>query len=400
MRLLPIVSLIFMTGTAVQGAELTADEAVRRGLARQDIAASFDARRESARGRAATAGRWANPEIAYNRESLDLPGGESEERSLLIRQRFNLAGVNGLERDAAERRRDAEMARTDLAERELNAEIRRYFYEARAATRRTTLLRDWYNRLEELVTAVGNRVNAGDASQYDLARLEREQALLQGDLLTATASAESTREKLFSLIGGKQSSLSGEILPPSAGDLSLNNVIPTHPGLSALSAEADSAALSAKAAQRRRWPEVTLGLGHMEFNQGGVSSDGNIISLSVEIPLFNRDRGEYRSSENRARQLRADRRIAEAQLEAELSDRLRTLESRRDAAIALRESTDTGDASLAMVAESAYAAGEISVMELIDAHRSELAARQEAIDRALAARRAYIELLRLRGEPQ
>lgn len=400
MRLLPIVSLIFMTGTAVQGAELTADEAVRRGLARQDIATSFDARRESARGQAATAGRWDNPEIAFNRESLDLPGGESEERSLLIRQRLNLAGVNGLERDAAERRRDAEMARTDLAEREVNAEIRRYFYEARAAAGRTTLLRDWYNRLGELVTAVSNRVDAGDAAAYDLARLKRERALLQGDLLTAEAAAESARDRLFSLIGGERSTLTGEILPPPAADLGLNNVIPTHPELSAISAEADSAALSAEAAQRRRWPELTLGVGRMEFSQGGVSSDGNIISLSVEIPLFNRNRGEYRSSENRARQLRADRRIAQARLEADLNARLRTLESRRDAAIALRASMETGDDSLAMVAESAYAAGEISVMELIDAHRSELAARQQTIDRALAARRAYIELLRLRGESQ
>jgi len=55
-------------------------------------------------------------------------------------------------------------------------------------------------------------------------------------------------------------------------------------------------------------------------------------------------------------------------------------------------------ARAAVIAEDAYQAGEIGVMELIDAHRADLAAQREAIQRARAARDSLIELQFLGGE--
>jgi outer membrane protein, heavy metal efflux system len=54
--------------------------------------------------------------------------------------------------------------------------------------------------------------------------------------------------------------------------------------------------------------------------------------------------------------------------------------------------------SLAAIAEAAYEAGEIGMTELIDAHRSELALRRESIERALDARKAYVEWQLLTGD--
>lgn len=382
---------------AVHAAALTEADAVKRGMAQPDIVALLDARRGIAAGNAASAGRWANPEIEYSREALDLPGGVSEDRFLWIRQRLNIAGVHGLERDAAARLRVAEDARTEFAAREIAADIRALFYETLATDARAQVLAAWHERLQELVTAVTNRATAGDASRYDQLRLERELALIRGEMLDAKAKAESARDRLFSLIGGEPVALQGYLLPPSMDAAVVTDVLTSHPLLKALDAEAGSAVLSAKAARREAWPELTVGVGRREFAEPGFD-DGNVLSLGVTVPLFDRGTGEARAADSRARRLTAERALTEARLAADTRATVRALEARREAALALKNVGVAEPDSLAAIAESAYAAGEIGVMELIDAHRTELAAHRESVDRALAARDAYIELQLLRGE--
>lgn len=395
-----IVSFSVAATSAAYAAGLTEAEAVQRALAQSEITTLLDARRGIAAGNAESVGRWANPEIEYSQETLDLPGGPSKERSIWLRQRLNIAGVPGLKREAADHTRNAEDARTALVAREIASEIRTRFYQTLAADATVDIISHWHQRLEELSTAVSNRVVAGDASRYDQSRLERELALLQGEMLEANAQAASVRDQLFSLMGSEPVTLQGTLLPPAADHEVLAEVLANHPLLRALNAEAESAALSAKASRREAWPEVTVSIGRREYAEPGIDADGNILSLGVEIPLFDRGTGNARAHKGRASQLRAERALSEARLAADIRATLRTLESRRQAALALRTAGADASHSLAAIAESAYAAGEIGVMELIDAHRTELAARQEAITRALAARKAYIELQLLKGDLQ
>lgn len=399
MRATLVVFLSFLAScTSVCASGLTETEAVQRALTQADITASLNARRDIAAGREASAGLWANPEVEYSEESLELPGGPSEERSLWIRQRLDVAGVHGLERDAAAHQRLAEEARTAMAAHEIAAEIRTHFYESLAARAKAALITDWQTRLEELTTAVTNRVAAGDASRYDQLRLERELALLSGEALETQAQAASAHDQLFSLIGGEPIALEGEILPAVTNQINIADVLTAHPLMRAFEAEADSAAIGARAAERERWPKVTLGIGRREFTESNLNADGNMISLGMEIPLFDRGAGKAQTQRHRAHQLRADRARAQARLAADLRSALRTLKAHRQAALSLRSSDEPS--SLTAIAESAYTAGEVSVIELLDAHRTELAAQQEFLSRSLAARTAYIELQLLRGELQ
>lgn len=394
MRCLSLVFLLF--ATAVSSAELTEQEAVARGMARPEISALLQARIGIAEGNAASAGRWDNPELEYSREALDFASGVSEERSLWIRQRLNIAGVHGLERDAAARMLVAETARAKYASREIAADIRTLFYIALHAQAHEQALSTWQSRLQTLVAAVGARVKAGDASRYDELRLKRELALVRGDWLNATAAAASARDQLFSVIGGEPVSLAGELLPPAMNTAVVADVLREHPVLEALEAEAGSAALSAKAADRKAWPEVTVGAGRREFSEPGLDADGNLLSLGVTIPIFDRGSGEARTAESRNRRLESERALTEARLAAEARGVLRAIEARRAAVLELREAAAPNE--LAPIAESAYEAGEIGVMELIDAHRTELAAHEAALARSLSAREAWIEWQLLKGE--
>ena len=389
--LLGLLLWLSCSGTWAQGNSITESEAVERGLARASIRTVLEARSQVAAGHSRAAGRWANPEIEYSRESVDFPDGQSREKFLWIRQRLNVAGVHGLERDAAVALEVAAAARTAIDQREIAADIRRLYYGALAAEAHLGMALRWQARLEQLAGFVAERVAAGDASRYDLLRIERELALLYGEALDSKAAAESARDRLFSLIGGEPTSLQGRLLPPAVEESVAEETVAGHPLLAALDAEADSATLSARAAGRKTWPEVTLGVGRREVVEPGLDADGNTIMLGLEVPLFDRGDGEAFVAESRARRLGAERTLAANRLAAETRAAIRTMEASREAALRLQADESRPD-SLVSIAESAYAAGEIGVMELIDAHRTDLAAQREAIERAHAARESFIEL--------
>lgn len=394
-----LAGCLLLTSQFAFAASLGEAEALSRGLQREEVRQLLDSRRDIALGQAQAAGRWANPEIEVGMEDADLPGGSVEERYFWVNQRFNLAGVHRYQRDAAMQLVAAENARTEYEQRELAAQIRRLFYTAVAADERAARIDLWRERFADLVVAVSRRAAAGDASRFDRLRLEKELALVDGDALDARAAAESARDRLFGLIGGEPAELQGRLLPPPVGPEVVAEALADHPLLRALDVESDAARLSSVAAERRSWPELTLGVGRRELTEPGTSADGNMLMLGFEIPLFDRGDGEARTASARSRRLASERTLAGARIAADMRAALRELEARRQAVAALREANADPADSLASIAESAYAAGELSVLELIDAHRTEVAAQLEVVARARAARESYIDIQLMRGEP-
>ncbi|ROQ17064.1 outer membrane protein TolC [Marinimicrobium koreense] len=394
----PIFGLLLLTpGLAAADTPLTEQEAVQLGLQQPEVVARWDAHIDIAEGQLESAGRWANPEIEYSRETLELPSGDSEENTWSIRQRLNLAGVPGLSREAARHQYRASGLRNDQARREWAANIRQHFYQALAAQREAELIADWHRRLTELTTAIEQRVAAGDASRYDHNRLRQELALLEGERLNTRANATSARDRLAQRIGDDQRPLAGRLLPPTHNPVNASAVAQS-PLMQALSAETESAEVRAEAAQRQRWPELTLGVGRKEVVEPGFQAEGNVISIGVEIPLFDRHSGQARTQRGRAQQQRAELALARAELRTRLRALQRDLSAERASAQALQESINAPTASLSDIAESSYAAGELSIAELIDAHRSELNTRRALIQRELEARTTFIQLTLLTGE--
>lgn len=397
MRWLWFLAGAVLPAVALTDPGLTESEAVRLGLARPEVVEMLAARRRAALEREDAAGRWANPEIEYSSEDADLPGGTVTDRFFWITQRINLAGVPGLERHAAESARLASDARTDLERRELIAEIRTLYYNAIAATADAKAIARFHVRLTEAAADVTRRVAAGDASRFDRVRLDRELALIEGQRTNAAAKAASARDRLFSLLAVPASELAGSLLPSGPDETAAARLLENHPLLVALEAEARAAGQKAKALERARWPEVTVGVGRRAVEEPGIKADGQAISLGVELPIFRRGQAAAQEAGARARQLSSEQAITRSRLAADARAVVRELAARREAALAIRE-VSRGD-SLALIAESAYDAGEMSVLELIDAYRTELTTEREAIARALAARQSYIELQLIGGDP-
>lgn len=377
-------------------AELTEATALARGMAQPQLRSLFEARLEQAAGERRAAGRWQNPEIEYSQEHLNLPSGRSEETTWWLRQRLPLAGSKGLERDAAGMAQEAARARVNLEQRQWRARIRERFHDALAAQLRVEQLAEHHRRLQRIATMIDLRVEQGDASRYDSLRMARELAHAQSALTEARARQQAERAQLFSLVGGDPRPVNGTLLPPAAtgSDPSLEQ----HPQLTMLTALKQSAALSARAARRAAWPDVSIGIGRKTLHEDDYSADGNAFALSVEIPLFNRSQGEAARGQGQAREYVADHALTRNRLHAQRSALLTTLAAQRESARGLQQVATRGEGSLGAVAEASYEAGELGVMELLDAWQTELETRLDYLDTARAARATWIQLQKLEGQ--
>ena len=97
-----LTALICLGLAALSRADVVTEQDAVNGALGNDLFEQVLAGRHGvAESERAATGRWHNPEVTFERETLDLPGGESEETTLSITQRFNLAGIKRLERRAA-----------------------------------------------------------------------------------------------------------------------------------------------------------------------------------------------------------------------------------------------------------------------------------------------------------
>lgn len=379
---------------------LTESEAVQSGM---DVAAWrdwVDASMSEARNRTLATGRLDNPQFEFVDESLDLPGGNTD-RFYWLHQQLDLTGRNSLERKSARAAEGVTSADIGLVQRERARAIRSLFYQAIRLRSETEAMATWRARLAELSQAVAERVEAGDASRFDQLRIEREKTLLDGRLAASRAELNSAHERLFGFLESRARPLAGRLLPgkPPSGE-SVMVALQDHPELAGLRAGAEADQFSARAAGREAWPEITLGLGVRELEDGPISETGGVFSIGLEIPLFQRGRQRRDAAEAGAGAKSASVALATARLETEARAALDELAVRRDAAVAMRAELESDTNSLPEIAEAAYGAGELGVMSLLDAWQTELDLRLQAIELEYAARVAAIELLQLTGEPR
>ena len=393
-----LTALICLGLAALSRADVVTEQDAVSGALDNDLFQQVLAGRHGAAesSRAAT-GLWHNPEVTYERETLDLPGGESEETTLSISQRFNLAGIKRLERRAAGHDLAAARARTELLRRERIATTRLAFYQALMAEQRAERMRGLITELGALDAAVRARALAGDVSRYDTIRMQRELAIQDARYLQLQSEARAARQQLQLLADVSiTSTLQGNLLPPSLADMATTDRLGSHPLLMALDAEQRSADSQALASTRKRWPDMTLGLGQKSVSEPGLEADGQVISLGLELPIGDSGKQNAAAHRYQASQLRAERELLLQQLRAEESSAREAVTINRQASEKLAIHDSQGE--MVKIARAAYEAGEISVMELLDAFSSGFSVHESLQQHAMAARQAHIQWQQLTGE--
>lgn len=381
-------------------AELSEEQAVQLGLANSEILSKWSAEKEYARGEMLHEGRWENPTVEFSEETLELPGGDSEEKSLWVRQKIPLAGAKRLERKAAKNRYAASEFEQEIQRRNWKAHLKTSFYQTLASQQSFDTIETICIRVKTINALVTQRAERGDASRFDAMRIRKELLVLESKKARAKIQYENQRKNLFSDIKAPEQRLEGHVLPESEKlSFSMQGFNwSDSPQLKSIDAKIKGEEYKAKAAAREHWPDLVLGIGRKELNEQSVSAEGNMISLGVSIPLFSHGTGEKLKAKGAKQNLKAEKLLQQRQLEIDLQSAISTFESHSKVALQLKNLAFSSDKSLSQLAEASYQAGELSVMELLDAYQSDLETADAYIEAALHARLALIKLQNLRGE--
>jgi cobalt-zinc-cadmium efflux system outer membrane protein len=159
----------------------------------------------------------------------------------------------------------------------------------------------------------------------------------------------------------------------------------------ALQREQDAAALMDQAAARRRVPEPEV-VGGTKSSSVGNGDVGSVVSVHVNVPLFDRGAPERAAAQARSAQLRAELEALRLTVRTQITAWRATLIERRGVADRYRAASTAGAEQVGRIAQISYEAGEGSILELLDAYRTTSSARVRQVALDAAVREAEIEL--------
>jgi len=348
-----------------------------------------------------------NPELSVERArrratDADGLGNRYRESEIGLSQPLELGGQQGHRRNAARHALAAAHADIVDSQARVRAEVELAFAQVLLLQRRLVSEEQNARLAQDAAAAVGKRVAAGEDSKLDgnLSSVEAERgrnqvATLGEQLLEARASLAS----LLQLPASEFPEVAGE-LPEVVPGYRLEDLLARaaeRPQLRAL-AEREAAAQSRLLLERASvFPNVTLGVASAREGPAESRERATILSISVPLPLFNRNQAGIGRALTERDQAQVERQSATRNGEAairELWQRLASLEARL--ARLGNAVTPRLDENLALSAK-AYRAGEIGILQLVLVNRQALDARRDYLDALADFTRARIALEQAAG---
>lgn len=258
-----------------------------------------------------------NPEaeVAAGRRMPD-PGAEAGRKpfELGVAQRFEIAGQRGKRVERASEELAAVEAEEEVAGRALDLSVARAFYEGLGARERSKVAQQNEELARELAAIAEARVARGAATALESNAARVRVAEASRRLLAARAEERASRLRLAALLGlGPEGDvvLGGDL--PEAGPLPAEaprDAVATRPEVRAAERRTNAARAAAELATRSGFPDVVLGArySHEEASRSVVGT------LSVPIPLFQRNQGERERSEAAALRAEAEERAIRLQV--------------------------------------------------------------------------------------
>jgi len=356
------------------------DTAIERALSREGISARDDAERAASAAEIEIIGPRDNPSVEISREGA---GGESEYQ-LGIVQPIDLNGRRGSLRDAA--RADGLATEAEIARRRqvLVAEVRQAYVQCATASAQLDVWQRYTDELAEAERVSNARAEAGDTAVYDVRRVRVERRAAEAQFARARGDVAADCAALASLTGIADPQVELEAITRLTGA--------AQPGeradLLADERRIEAAQYRVRAADQARLPQLAVGVGVLRRDDGIDTAYGPVVSVGVTVPLWNSGSASVRREQARAAALESELLITRRRVEAERNAAAARLAAAREAAVtAAGAREDAG--RLGTIAETAYQAGEIGVVELLDAYEAareaDLSVIALATDAALAA---------------
>jgi outer membrane protein, heavy metal efflux system len=323
-----------------------------------------------------TARTYPNPDVSYG--AVHLVSGLStgavtqqqvvfDQPLLLFKQRQARVGAADLNVNSEQ----AHVAET-LGARRL--QVREAFATLLSRQQQLTVVHDSLTDLQRVEGVVRGRAEAGERSEYDVARIETETERVHVEMMNAEADVDDAAGQLATLLGFPGWS------PRATGDLDPNQTVPTdvetlwataqqrRPSLVAIRRQQAAARGGLFLAQRERLPVPAFSAGTQMTHE--VTGTSTFFGFSVPLPLFDRNQGAIAkaTAQIRAEDLALEAELAEARADIERATVV--LAKRREALTELEGRVVQRVPMLRRMSEDAYREGGADILELLDAMRS------------------------------
>lgn len=332
------------------------------------------ARIDAAEGRAKQAGAFPNPEVGVKMESARFSGGITDDAEFLagVVQPIPLGGRLGAARRVEELDRQRLAREFDVKRLEIRRRVQGAFatvlYLEQVLKAQQEALSSW----ESAVKIARARVEAGDAIQEEVARVEIEVVRVRLVLDQVRSMRESAVVALAGAIGepnleieSVEGSLDMSLDVPVLEALAAR--IQENPALAAVLADVDVQSARIELAEAQRIPDVNLELFYRRIE--GTKDDAFDIGAGFAVPVFDRNDGRIREAKADAVSARARVRSTRNDLVVELREAHAELQRALAASKTLREELIPRMDAVLKAAEARYKNGESSLVEVLPIRR-------------------------------
>ncbi|MEJ7597574.1 MAG: TolC family protein [Kofleriaceae bacterium] len=338
----------------------------------------------------------AEPRLVIDREEVFPSGGGVATQYVRLVLPIDLSGRRGRRVDAATANARAARAEAEIDRFALVVDGLRVFRGAGYARLRVALLSTERTALVRALEIVRKRAGAGDASGYDVQRLQLELTTYDDSITAATIDLRTAQRRLAALLGRSGS------LVNAASELPL----PTPPAIDKLRPDAlarrgdyraaklriDAAKSDASAARRTWVPTLELTAGAMSADLGTETARGYVAGLSFSLPIFDRGRAAGTRADAARRAAVADTRVLERRVPEAIQIALEAMTARADQARAFQTTQLARLDLLLRSAETGYREGGGGIVELLDAYRAVRDARLHDLELRRDASLAELDL--------
>ena len=333
---------------------------------------------EAAAARERQARAFLNPDISYSREQTSGNGVSTSQNIASFDQRLEIGGQRGARVAAARLRQEAARARVAAAIRDLDYEVARAFIAVGTAARRAQLAKRGAEQFTEASRIMTQRFEQGDVSGYEVRRVRLEAARYAAVAAQASFTARDARLRFNQLTGLTSDTALAALQAVAQGidvesppDSFVTVALAQNPELRAAELEVRAAESDATSIGREVVPSPTLSAGFKnEETTTAERLSGFVAAVSLPLPLWDRRGGAVDAARAEARRLEAERATARRRVQRMLQTTLEAVRAADRQQAALRAQLGPEAEAALQAAEVAFAEGEITLLEWLDAVRA------------------------------
>jgi outer membrane protein, heavy metal efflux system len=351
----------------------------------------------AARGTWVQSGLYPNPSVGYEGQQIG-SGGLAEQHGVLFNQEIYTAGKLRLNRAVASR--DIEIANQDVEAQRLRVitDVGMGYYQVLVAQKQIELAADLIRVSTEGTKSAEALFNAHEVGRADILQAQLEKETAQILIEQAKNRYESAWRGLAAVLGSPglqpQPVLGDPTAPPANIDFdeALARVISGSPEVMAAMMELDRARVALERERVQPIPNVNFqGLVNWQDNGIGGKPDGGV-AVMVPIALFDRNQGAIMRAESDI----ASARMAVAQLELELQDRLAPIfeqySNSSNQVSRFHESILPAASESLELTRQMYQAGEMNYLGLLTAQRTYSQTHRSYLEAVLQLRLAEVQI--------